>query len=513
MLSETLDLWKGNELISLRMTPAMNDLLKQNFLVQLLYLDPTAFYLVRAMLNNFSCFLPELKEQLSVYLEPEDDIPLQVNKGLDTLLDSAMFKAEWALQYDQVYRRSFTNRGELVGKLKDFGEKYPGGFSNRSFMDKTMNLYGILFDEPVDLKERLKNTEISLSDFLNRSSRDARNDGCNVLVPLMRKGDVIVKRLLEEKKFDSHGLDISDLISFLRGKLKGKKPLFFDDASNRGFTIMNILDHLKNLNMKDYDLNMKDYDIATYCINTQYIHDDIRKQINFIGKSCNEKQFYSEVRDILLYIASCGSIIDFDHMTFQCEFENGISAPVIMELLTELHLGTIFEPDLDYLHPKRKKVTIFDINTRKVMQEENKDYPICIQEIDTSKIRMIFEKRSSWNDIYKMDIDPIVNPVIKVNSEKCNIKDDRQICSLIKEEYSDIETYPVEPHPCVDCVVYTMVTSLAKNFLRNFSQELFSRGIKFKVKDIQYPYMKIKYDNFYEKIFTYFQEELMSYVR
>lgn len=497
---EKILLWRGSEAKEYEIRPETKRLLGQNFLYHLLRFDPSSFYLAISTLEDRQYTYSELKERIALYLNKDlDNIGVEASKSIDTLLDSGVFKAEWGDTADST-RRLFSNRGELLDCLLEIEQKSTLPLVNENFASNLKDVYKLIFEEnPPELIQKLEEIENRLADFITTAAKKAKEEkNCDAIVPVMRKGYMLFRHLLDKKRINLHGLTEYDVFSLKLGKIKDKRPLILDDACNKGVTIE------RNLAVME-SLKMENYAFAAFCVNKDFIREDIRKRITYCPNEYDDFNFHKEVLNIVLYIASLGEISDYDHLFIRCEFDDASDPSVIYRSLSNLGMGRITEPDLDHLHPTRKKITIDEVKCDRIYYERGLNLPHCVLGFDTQKVRLTFERDITFEDRYlvkRFVVVPIVNPMLErsyADQEDCGIEG-RAICGLIKKEHLAKIYRRIPPHPCIDCIIYDIVETLGKYFLEAFASTLAKEGLKFKVTDVRFEYMRRKYDQFDKKL-------------
>jgi hypothetical protein len=225
-------------------------------------------------------------------------------------------------------------------------------------------------------------------------------------------------------------------------------------------------------------------------------------------KKLKNEDFRREVSDIMLYIASLGEVIDPDHLVIKAKYRSLQSPEDVMKVLEKFDMGEIFEPNLDHLHPARKKITL-SLSEGEYKTLVNEELPLGVKAIDICKIRLLFDCIKDGNGIKTQlsSIVPIVNPKISLLSDK------EQNEALERYEFSKIingeKVYGTPPY--VDAIIYHLITSLSKGFFSKYSQ-VAEGGAQLVLENISYSYLSSKYRKF-NTLLQSFQRELKQYLQ
>lgn len=511
---EILELWKNTEVEEYEITDELADALRENLYVQLLYFDISSFLLMRGTRDSEWHDFEELCGIMSKMLpnEKRDDIISETSRSIDTLLDAGILRPRW-VKTNGTWKRMFSNRGETVEELKTFEKKLDIKCGHEGFLGEIKELRQTLFNEKErqDWDKRKKETEASLKEFIEKvTERAIKEKNCDMIIPLMRKGKALLEYFKEEEIVSLRDLEIGDIVSLRLGKYKNRIPLILDDAIDEGNTVLETVDDIEDGHKK-----VRDYAVTAYTINCRHVRSDALARISFLDlvrKQEEETEFYRDVRNILMYIISSGLIIDPDHLHIKGELCPPADPRQIMNVLNDLGLGEIIEPDLDHLHPNTKKITIDKIADHPHKERLWSDFP-QVKGFDVSKIRLLFSRKKSSRigkeyKIGEFEVVPVLDPVVSVEHDKC-CNPEFKICNMTG---SSLDEYEVDPPPCVDCIICNMVQSLAMHFLKEFSTKLKDYGVEISSLVARYDYMHSKYDEFESEIFSKFTKELNDYL-
>jgi hypothetical protein len=449
----------------------------------------------------------------SGFLRKGEDVKDHVSLSLDTLLDFSIFRAEWKKD-DNTFRRRFVNRNELLNIFSEFKGKLMQKLKDTNFAQDARKLRSLIhLQEAYDLtdKERFfysKRIEEVETDFIRFLKYHVLKPEYEILHPLARKAWAIFEHL-REKHSDEIEWKIPIEYNIFSEKLKNKKICIFDDAVDEGKRL-----HKALKDLLDAGINPQNVAVAAYIVNEKYFDLDnaYRKEINDIlhgeiayYQCLKDVEFHKKVADILMYIASFGSIIDPDHLVVKIKLAEHVKCRDIMKIFKDLGIGKTLEPgvNLQYLHPGKKKITLDAIDYCLVTREQM--LPESVREISQCKIRTIWEYDDKEFVTYTATLTPIINPVIvdKVAMRsKCEKSPSVKFCELI-EEYPLLRKYNL----CADCTLFHMITKLLREFLIIFSEKMPSNFIvqeitwvEFESKYGDVPSLKQEFENFKQEI-------------
>lgn len=473
---EEIPVWKGEHMEPIQITPAKRRIIfNQNLLVQFLYLDNAPLFLAIKTADN-ELDLEGLRSLLtsSGYLLDPEETEETLSSALDTLLDFGIFKAMWK-PFDGEYRRVFVNRNELFDMFAGFQEKLTQKLSEMNFSGTAESLRdkihigespALTFEDGYYIK-RMEGTEKELVKFIEECL--LRPDVYDVLVPLARKGWVLFDHLKNEGKLE---ITVPYEYGINPKRLKNKRICLFDDAVKQGKHLYDALDQLVKAGIPPESITL-----ITFLLNETTYFDsknEYRAKIrNSLGRdivsyrSLNDLDFHRKVADIVMYIAHFGTIIDPDHLVVTIKLTKPLSGKSVMGILNDLGIGKVLEPgvDLQHLYPNKKKITIDKIDYRAITGEA---FPEIVHRIMQCKFRMIWEYDLKFQT-QRFELTPIVNPVIdkKGSKTECEHAPSLGFCQKF------LSSTPTENGgPCVDCVLFSMITKLLKAFLEVLAKRM-----------------------------------------
>jgi len=502
MTNNLIYMWKGENIEPMLITPTRKwRIFNQNILVQFLRLDNCPLFLALKMTNSVLTFedLCNLLEKTG-FLRMGEDVKEQVSLALDTLLDIGMFKAEWREDQENTFQRYFINRNELLNPFANFKEKITQKLKDINFIEDTRKLYSLIhLEEAYEIVSEDRYFENRIftieQDFIQFIKNYILKTEHEILHPIARKAWSIFEHLREMHQNEVEW-NIPIEYNVFSERLKGKKVCVFDDAVERGRSFCKVLDNMleagldpQNIILVAYIVNKKDY----FDSNNEYrkkILKTLKRDI-VIYKALDDLEFHRKVADILMYIASFGSIIDYDHLIIATKLAEPMKCVNVMKTLKKLNIGKILEPgnNLQYLHVGKKKITIDDVNYRTLVNEE---LPESVQKISQCKIRMIWEYDKEKFTTEKVILTPIINPVV-INKIKMGLKCKKipslKFCDLL-DSYPILQKYNL----CVDCTIFHMITRLLEKFFSVFAN---ATPVKLEIKpqNIKWVEFESKYDN------------------
>lgn len=491
----------------------MEEVLGERILAHLFFFDETSLLLMirtsekEEKYYTFQDLISAI-EKAREFADPRED----VLRALDTLLDSGIYKPEWRLR-NGCWERVFFNRSEIAEVFTEDKDRIlePIDPLNPWKSDEVvMNIFMKIFmREAGDLSsklpcaKRISNVKSSLLQFIKeRLLPELKKYKHNlVLLPTMRKGYTIFKHLCEE--VDLNGIEIEYSGFLNKERFNGKKVLLLDDAVEKGNVLYGYYCKLKDIGVDENNILM-----ATYLMNNNAVESEIfRKHIkNRLivepMKKLSDEDFHKEVSDILMYIASLCEIIDPDHLLIKIRFVNSLLPENVMEILESLRIGQIFEPNFDYLHPNKKKITL-SFNTEEYKELTHQTLPNHIKGIDICKIRFIFDLYKE-NDIYKAQISSIVPIVLPKISEVMSEEERNILQKYHFDRWKDGKTLDTPPY--VDATVYGMTTLFVKGFFKRLQNKEVELA---PYVEVDWEYFKSKYEGFNDLLGN-FQDELLE---
>jgi|GEM_PF-5447293 len=535
-MEKLLYLWQGKQIVQ---ESTERECFRERFLTQLLFFDEPALFLAvqtsgkvqdssGKVAEEFNFTFQDLIEIAKKYPSPfpflmsEEIAKKNVIRALDTLLDSAIYRAEWRLLNNK-WKRVFLNRNELFHVFAELREdllKNSLEPEKKSEVIYKTRKY-IYLREPLDensklyYDERIKKVEKELKEFIDKKlvpKLSCEKDV--VLVPVMRKGMILIEQLKKDTGLKNCNICSPiylELKQLNNKELNNKEIVLFDDAIQEGKTVERYLNKLKNL-----QINLDNVKVVTYLLNkdacnksTLYEESIKPRLLIEPGKTCSDWEFHREVSDILMYITHLGIITDPDHLVVNAKFVKRQEPSRVMELFESLGIGEVFEPDLDYLHPTRKKITL-NLTEQEYHKLTGKELPEHVEGIDICKIRFIFELDQDDHKAQIHNIVPIVLPVVN------NISDEQQDQVIQKYGFSlECKKEDYDGIPCyLDAIIYHMTTSLLKGFFREFSKTSKERNMQLKKGSISstWEYLTTKHPA-WASILQKFSHELEQYLQ
>lgn len=515
MVEETIEMtfWKDENLESLQITPQKKGVIyNHNLLVQLLYLDNCPLFLALNTVNkdlNFQDLCQLLRD--SEYLRSGEDLEGVVSLALDTLLDFGIFKAEW-LSSDNWIERRFINRNELFDRFIGYESELMGKLAETNFSTTVRNLRSdIYFGEARDLpfKEcyflnRINEAESDFMEFVDNLLLLPQK--YDVIIPLARKAWAIFEHLKKEHKIEVEKIPVE--YGIYPEKLRNKRVCVFDDAVNEGKQLHKALTGLleggvrvDNITLIAYVVNRDKY-FDPKNVYRNEIQMSLNKDITYC-KALNDLEFDRKVSDILMYIASFGSIIDPDHLIVDIKLHKSISGKNVMKTLKNLKIGKILEPgvNLSHLHLAKKKITIDKIDYNEITSEA---LPETVSKIDQCKIRTIWEYKRETFSTERLTLTPIINLKFDKRAIRRGCK---HIPSL--KFCNEIPSVSLKDgNLCVDCTLYHMIPKFLEKFLYILTDTM---PTKLRIEDIKWVELESKYANTpVENNWQNFKQRLLS---
>ena len=474
---DKVSIWKGKDMESFQMTPARRRIIyNQNLLVQLLHLDNDPLFLAIEAADN-ELDLEHLRSLYtgSGYLPDSGETDKILSSALDTLLDFAIFRAEWRF-YEGEYSRVFVNRNELFDMFSGLQDKLTLKLSELNFLQLSEELRDkihigedstLYFDSGYYLN-RIDGIEKELVKFIEEYLLKPK--AFDVLIPLARKGWVIFDHLKEEYKFD---LNVQVEYRINPRRLANKRICVFDDAVKQGKHLCTALTQLL-----DGGIPAEKITLVTFLLNQTEYEDEkniYREKIRSLlgGKrditACHALDyldFHRKVADIIMSIAHFGTIIDPDHLVVSMRLSEPLNGKDVIEILNGLGIGNVLEPgaNLQHLYPGKKKITIDKIDYKAFTGET---VPKTVKEISQCKIRMIWKYDPQTFQTQEFELTPIINPVIRTSVRGIDCKNTANFgfCQKFLDSAHDERL-------CVDCVLFDMVPKLLKAFLETFAEKM-----------------------------------------
>ncbi len=212
--------------------------------------------------------------------------------------------------------------------------------------------------------------------------------------------------------------------------------------------------------------------------------DEHIKPIELYEKFITISGFRREVENrIINYFAHIGEILDPDHLIIE-----GLLKKIpyeelwkkMQELRKEINAGGVYESDIRFYHPSKKKIGIYDI-----------PYEKSKIEIPQRKIRFIFFLDGNA-EAYKFQLIPIINPKIPriKNIKECSYNYDYKFCENDFADYRDAYEEYEEGEVCRDCILFNITMDLVSKFVSHFRKKF-----NFKINKCFWNYMSRKYED------------------
>jgi hypothetical protein len=466
----------------------------RNFLAHFFDNDLYSLYLYFISLNQIYTY-PELVKKIGTILhKDESEARLIASQSIDCLIDCGVLRPLWERDKDRsgCFRKKFKHRGELMPTNIDekmiTEEDLSLRPSDPNFLESARKIHNYIFFKGDTIERwdaRVERVKRELTIFIEKVIKKAEDLGCSLIAPLARKGETIADELLAGRLPSS--IKRVSLYRLETGKCKEKRVLVIDDATCTGRTIKDVRTRLVGKVKRCY--------FASYIVDPK-CSEQVRSQIVEYKLAKTREEFHREVRDILLFLETLGSVMDRDHLEININLEGKITIDETKEALKKT-ADVVLEPNFDYLHPLRKKITI----ERRFDKDKKPNRAI---EIDQCKLRVVSNLNSEDYSVDSLKCVPIVNPLIEVDAEMSGCKDDKlsyRFCDRLRES-------PPLPHPCIDCIVYNMVSSFAIDYLGDFIGTLLTdHKVTVRSVESRFDYLKDRYD-FFDKFLYDFDTKL-----
>ncbi|MBU7038379.1 MAG: hypothetical protein HXS52_10645 [Theionarchaea archaeon] len=376
---------------------------------------------------------------------------------------------------------------------------------------------------PSKIQEKINEVENDLACLFSEIAEKENLDFAEIaLIPLPRRGAGLLPDI---KRIDG---ERSSLISILEefGYLE-EYPLFplferisdfrmiliFDDLCRRGTHFAEYGEYLQELDKIFGFMNEKRIVLATYLLHkNRWNREKNLKQGIYAKKILDKEPFDREVSNIFLTIACRGEIIDADHELIEAEFSEKQEFFTLwkeLEKIAKENHCELVEDGIDFLHPKRKKLSFFVSGDeasleKKEVLEEHMDlrFPKFIEGIKIAKFRMVFELELSEDckGVFttRLEAVPILNPIIdntKFSPELCR-KYWKPYCGFCKEGVISEEECKKKQKPRIDflrkyyhnpgydCMICNLVEPFSNHFCKEigdlFKESVLRGGITFK---------------------------------
>jgi len=347
-----------------------------------------------------------------------------------------------------------------------------------------------------------------MSEIIERVETELKKYACEklivngqdrILVTIQRKGNIIIDHLKQDenikKKLEETFLQIITLDELLKSnEFCGKKITIFDDSVDEGNRIKEFLDsYRKILGLDDGEFlryRKKNIKIGAFLVNgnnqKKLIIEGLIDQ-ELIGKSERGVHFFNKILDIITYIIHTGDIIDPDHLIIRGKFKEPVIYSKIWEILKSTN-DRLYEPDLNFHHPEKKKITLFDLPYSKWVDLDQLNIK---DEKFQCLVRFVFDVIQINQELYITNflLAPIINPKIKIGySEKCK-KFETELCKINQPETNEY---------CVDCNLYQLIIEVLHCFWTEWNNNIEKNKITILNKEISWKQMNNKYKKFDE---------------
>ena len=211
--------------------------------------------------------------------------------------------------------------------------------------------------------------------------------------------------------------------------------------------------------------------------------DEHIKPIELYEKFITISGFRREVENrIINYFAHIGEILDPDHLIIEGLLLEKIPYEELwkkmQELRKEINAGGVYESDIRFYHPSKKKIGIYDI-----------PYEKSKIEIPQRKIRFIFFLDGNA-EAYKFQLIPIINPKIPcIKKKECSYNYDYKFCENDFVDYRNAYEEYEKGEVCRDCILFNITMDFVSEFLSHFGKKL-----NFKINKCFWNYMSSKYE-------------------
>ena len=204
-----------------------------------------------------------------------------------------------------------------------------------------------------------------------------------------------------------------------------------------------------------------------------------------IGHKEQKEKFIKDVTRITDFLAHTGEIIDPDHLEIEGKFKEPLSYEAIWNILMDISnkiSGSVYEPDIKYYHPDKKKITIYNLPCKEWISDDIRKIGIDNSDFQC-KVRFIFSFKTG-----KFQIIPIVNPKIIIgNIGSCNYSGlEKRFCELCTKnvKYENI---------CVDCILFEVIRRVVSTFINEYFLKSVSKDKLEKSLDFHWEYLEKKY--------------------
>lgn len=386
---------------------------------------------------------------------------------------------------------------------------------------------------PKLLNEKVDKFEREFNNAILNIGKYAQENGFNILILLLRKSYSFVEHSEVYKTLEKeYGLKIFSDVEFKNElliklnenqsieEIKKWKMIIFDDAINEGENISKFFDDISEIIMENYEKPQKTWQSLPHILEGQkgespkliissrdFIRDLVRRGnikitaflinadnsewkgrlaeqwgdelLSLCGNFCRSEQkqdFIINVAKIIDFLAHTGEIIDPDHLKIDGMFNQSLSYETIWDILNDITdgiSGSIYEPDIKYYHPNKKKITIYNLPCKDWIKKDIQKIGLYSNEFQC-KIRFIFFLEN--NESMKFYIVPIINPkIIQGKISRCKYSEiEHKFC-----EYCDNEM--LYKYMCQDCVLFEVTTIILKSF---FGEYFLKSSIKDKLKSM-----------------------------
>jgi len=203
------------------------------------------------------------------------------------------------------------------------------------------------------------------------------------------------------------------------------------------------------------------------------------KPIELYDKFISISGFRREVENRLInYFTHIGEILDPHYLIIEGSLKKRIPYEELWrkmhEFKEEIHAGGVYEADVRFYHPSRKKIGIFGI-------------PVKSKSIETPerKLRFVFFLNGG-GEARRFQMVPVISPIIPCITE-CSYDYEHEFCNKDFEKYR--KAYG-EEEVCRDCILFNITTDTIPELLCLFGYEFNA-----KIKNCSWDSMSRKYRN------------------
>jgi len=215
----------------------------------------------------------------------------------------------------------------------------------------------------------------------------------------------------------------------------------------------------------------------------------IIKDEDIVHKEQKEK-FIRGVTRITDFLAHTGEIIDPDHLKIEGKFKEPLSYETIWNILIDISneiSGSIYEPDIKYYHPDKKKITIYNLPCKEWITGDLRKIGVDDSEF-LCKIRFIFFFKDEM--IEKFLMVPIVNPKIMIIGDlgRCNYSGlEKRFCEFCMKNVK-------YESKCLDCILFEATKRVVSTFINEYFLKCVNKDKLENSLDFKWEYLEKKYE-------------------